>query len=62
MQASRLRGRDAPLEEGVVGAAIIRGQQGELLRSSHRMVAAVAATMVVTEAKAKAKATPSRAM
>ena len=39
-----------------------QGRQGELLRSSHRMAAAVAATMVVAEAKAKAKATPSRAM
>jgi hypothetical protein len=37
-----------------------RGRQGELLRSSYRMAAAVAATMVVAEAKAKA--TPSRAM
>jgi hypothetical protein len=60
MQTSRLRGREAPLEEGVVGAAIISGRQRELLRSSHRMAAAVAATMVVAEAEAKAKATPSR--
>jgi hypothetical protein len=45
-----------------VGAAIIRSRQGELLRSSHRMAATVAATMVVAEAKAKKKATPSRAM
>jgi hypothetical protein len=62
MQTSRLRGREAPPEEGVMGAAIIRGRQGELLRSSHRMAAAVATTMVVAEAKTKAKATPSRAM
>jgi hypothetical protein len=62
MQTFRLRRREAPLDEGVVGTAIIRGRQGELLRSSHRMAAVVAATMVVTEAKAKAKATPSRAM
>jgi hypothetical protein len=46
----------------VVGTAIIRGRQGELLRSRHRMAAAVATTMVVVETKAKAKATPSRAM
>jgi hypothetical protein len=48
----------------VGGTAIIKGQQGELLRSCHRMVAAVAATMVVVDAKAKskAKATPRRAM
>jgi hypothetical protein len=58
MQTFCLRGR----EEGVVGAAIIRGRQGELLRSNHRMAAEVAATMVVAEAKAKAKATPSRVM
>jgi hypothetical protein len=62
MQTSRLRGREAPPEEGVMGVAIIRGRQGELLRSSHRMAAIVAATMVVAEAKAKAKATPGRVM
>jgi hypothetical protein len=60
MQTSCLRGREAPLVEGVMGAAIIRGRQGELLRSSHKMAVVVAATMVV--AKAKTKATPRRAM
>lgn len=60
MQTSHLKGREAPPEEGVVGAAIIRDRQGEILRSNRRMATAVAVAMVGAEAKAKA--TPRRAM
>jgi hypothetical protein len=52
-QTSHLRGRGSSRGRDR-GRRIIRGRQGELLRSPHIMAAAVAATMVVAEAKAKA--------